>query len=163
MQAFKHITCFVLCALVLLAACTERSTAYDLDPIEVGVNDEAKTRVKRQRQFVQTLYNHIYQKPISPDDAAAIDQLLRSIGDSQVAIELVVAKMVSDSTAVLPTEAALDADPGLVVADLYKRLFVRSATSAELSWWTNYLETHPEVDVGQLVYAFATSTEYRYY
>jgi len=40
---------------------------------------------------------------------------------------------------------------------------VRDATQAEKSWWVNYLETHPDVDVAQVVFAFVTANEYRYY
>ena len=150
-------------ALFTFLSCTERTTSYELEPIEVGVNDEAKERAKRQRQLIQTLYNHIYQAPLPPAEAVAIDELLRSFGDSQVAIEVVVAKMVSDPAADLPSAQQLRDDPESLVAQLYRRLYVRDATQAELSWWVSYLETHPEVDVAQVVYAFVTANEYRYY
>jgi len=168
MQGFnsrlKHpINCLVVLIALGAFACTEQSTTYELEPIEVGVNDEAKTRAKRQRQLIQTLYNQIYQAPLPPAEAVAIDELLRSFGDSQVAIETVVAKMVSDPAAQLPSEQELRDDPETFVAGLYRRLYVRDASQAELSWWVNYLETHPEVDVAQVVFAFVTATEYRYY
>ncbi len=161
MQDFKCLT--LATALLCCAACTEETTSYELEQVEIGVNDDAKTRAKRQRQFLQTLYNHIYQAPLPPGEAVALDELLRSIGDRQVAIELVVAKMVSDSAAALPPASELRNDPEAFITALYRRLYVRDATQAELSWWVNYLETHPDVDVAQIVFAFVTATEYRYY
>lgn len=148
---------------LLLASCTEQTTSYQLDDVEIGVQDEAKTKAKRQRQFLQTLYNHIYQAPLPPAEAIALDELLRSIGDSQVGIEIVVAKMVNDPNARLPALQELRDDPETFIGSLYSRLYVRDATQAELSWWVNYLETHPDVDVAQVVYAFVTANEYRYY
>lgn len=153
----------VLCALLALPACTERSATFELDPIEIGVADDAKTRAKRQRQFLQTLYNHLYQAPLPPSDAVALDELLRSIGDRQLAIEVVVAKMVDDPAAQLPSLSEMRNDPEAFIAGIYRRLYVRDATQAELSWWVNYLETHPDVDVAQVVFSFVTANEYNYY
>lgn len=158
----SHFSLFTL-LLFTLISCTERATTYELEPIEIGVADGAKERTKRQRQLIQTLYNHVYQAPLPPAEAVAIDELLRSFGDSQVALEVVVAKMVSDADAALPTEAERRDDPEAFAARLYRRLYVRDATQAELSWWVNYLETHPDVDVAQVVFAFVTADEYRYY
>jgi len=156
----------VLTILLLFFAatsCTERSTTFELDTIEIGVADDAKTRAKRQRQFIQTLYNHLYQAPLPPSEAVALDELLRSIGDRQLAIEVVVSKMVDDPEADLPSIAEMRDDPESFTSDLYRRLYVRDATQAELSWWVNYLETHPDVDVAQVIFSFVTANEYRYY
>ncbi len=146
-----------------LAACTEQSTVYEVETVAIGVTDEVKTKAKRERQFIQTLYNHIYQAPLPPGEAVALDEVVRSIGDRQVAIELIVAKMIDDPRAVLPPRATLRDNPESFVAALYRRFYVRDATQAELSWWVNYLETHPDVDVAQVIYAFVTADEYRYY
>ncbi len=153
----------ILLFILTAASCTERSTSFEIEPIEIGVADDAKTRAKRQRQFLQTLYNHIYQAPLPPSDAVALDELLRSIGDSQLAIEVVVAKMVDDPNADLPSLTEMRNDPETFISDLYRRLYVRDATAAEKSWWVNYLETHPDVDVAQVVFSFVTANEYRYY
>lgn len=153
-----------LCVIAAGAACTVETTVHEVAPVEVGVAAEgAKTRAKQQRQFLQTLHAHVYQAPLSPADAVALDELLRSVGDKQVGVELVVAKMVADPGARLPSDADLRADPEGVVGEVYRRFYVREATRAELSWWGNYVDTHPEVDVQQLVYAFVTAAEYRYY
>jgi len=160
---FRLTATLILFGFLALPACTERSTSFELDPVEIGVGDDAKTRAKRQRQFVQTLYNHIYQAPLPPSDAVALDELLRSIGDRQLAIEVVVAKMVDDPDADLPSLSDMRNDPETFIAGLYRRLYVRDATQAEKSWWVNYLETHPDVDVAQVVFSFVTANEYRYY
>ena len=143
--------------------CTTETTTYQVEPIEVGVNDEAKVRAKQSRQFIQALYNQVYQRALPPSEAVALDEFMRSIGDRQVAIELVVAKMVSDTAARLPDTQLLAGDPETFIGQLYRRFYVRDATQAELSWWVNYLETHPEVDVASVVFAFVTAEEYRYY
>jgi hypothetical protein len=160
---FRLASVLILSAVLALPSCTERSTSFEIEPIEIGVADDAKTRAKRQRQFLQTLYNHIYQAPLPPSDAVALDELLRSIGDSQLAIEVVVAKMVADPNADLPSLTEMRNDPETFISDLYRRLYVRDATAAEKSWWVNYLETHPDVDVAQVVFSFITANEYRYY
>lgn len=149
--------------LVLLAACTEQTTVYEVDAVELGVGDVAKTKAKRERQFIQALYNHIYQAPLPPAEGVALDEIIRSIGDRQVAVELIVAKMVADPEAALPPRTELRENPETFIRALYRRFYVRDATEAELSWWVNYLETHPEVDVAQVVFAFVTADEYRYY
>jgi len=159
---FRLLT-LILSLLFAATSCTERSTSFEIDTIEIGVADEAKERAKRERQFIQTLYNQIYQAPLPPSDAVAFSELFQSIGDRQVAIEVIVAKMVADPNAVLPSLTDLRGDPEAFTAQLYRRLYVRDATQAELSWWVNYLETHPDVDVAQVVFAFVTANEYRYY
>lgn len=159
----RFIAVFITLVLLTAGSCTERSATFELDPIEIGVGDDAKTRAKRERQFIQTLYNHIYQAPLPPSKAVALDELLRSIGDRQLAIEVVVAKMVDDPTADLPSLTDMRDDPETFTSNLYRRLYVRDATQAELSWWVNYLETHPDVDVAQVVFSFVTANEYRYY
>lgn len=152
--------CFGLLA---WAACTEERVIYEPESFELGAGNSPELRLKRDRQFVQTLYNHIYQAALPPAEASAIDEILRSIGDRQIAIEMIVARMVSDPRAQLPPASQLRDDPEAFIGGLYRRLFVRQAQQAELSWWVNYLRTHPEVDVAQVVYAFVTSEEYRYY
>ena len=71
--------------------------------------------------------------------------------------------MVADPNADLPSLTEMRNDPDTFISDLYRRLYVRDATAAEKSWWVNYLETHPDVDVAQVVFSFITANEYRYY
>lgn len=163
MQAFNPRLLLLALGLLLLASCTEERVVYEPESFELGTGTSPDLRLKRDRQFVQTLYNHIYQAALPPAEASAIDEILRAIGDRQVAIEMIVARMVSDSRAQLPSAELMRNDPADFIALLYRRLYVRQANEAELSWWVNYLQTHPEVDVAQVVYAFVTAEEYRYY
>jgi hypothetical protein len=163
MQAFNPRLLLLALGLLLLASCTEERVVYEPESFELGTGTSPDLRLKRDRQFVQTLYNHIYQAALPPAEASAIDEILRAIGDRQVAIEMIVARMVSDPRAQLPSAELMRNDPADFIALLYRRLYVRQANEAELSWWVNYLQTHPEVDVAQVVYAFVTAEEYRYY
>ena len=47
--------------------------------------------------------------------------------------------------------------------DTYKRFFVRNIAEAEREYFTNFLETHPNVSVEMIYTAFSLSNEYQFY
>ncbi len=153
----------VIIVLIAMVGCKEETYVYDVNEVVVNPNNSEKDKEKSVPQFISILYTNIYQKALSPDDLVDISELIASIGDKQIAYETVLAKMITDPDVEIPTNGEMRADIEKFVIETYKRFYVRLPTEAEKTYFTNYIESNPDVTPVLVYFSFATANEYNYY
>lgn len=157
-----------LLALLLLASlslpsCRERSYVYEVDLIAAQPINLSGKKEKTPEQYITVLYANLFQKAMSPNELVRCTDLVRSIGDKQVAYETIVSKFMNNPAIVLPSAAYMQADPEQFVIDTYRRFFIRLPSEAEKTWLVQYIKTHPELTPERVYYSFAISNEYYFY
>ena len=152
-----------LFALFLLFGCKEKTYVYELTEQTVTPNNGVKTKAKSTEQFLNIAYANLYQTPLSPNELVRLSELIQSIGDKQLAYEMVIAKMMNDPAVNLPATDVMRADLSKFVGETYRRFYVRDPSEAERTWWVNYLETNTNLTAEEVYFSFATSNEYGFY
>lgn len=161
----KQIVIFLLLPL-FFSACQKQvkdSYLYELNEVEADSYGNNKTKRKTEQQYISILYANLFQKALSSDELLEIEKCIASIGDKEVAHEVVVSNFMNKSGLVLPTNSEMRGDILKFVMETYKRFYVREPSVAERTWWKNYITANPQV-TSELVYvSFALSEEYLFY
>ena len=154
-----------LCVCLLLGhlACTETTRIYEVEPVAVTDGSGTKEKPKSPGQFFNIAHANLNQTALAPNELVQKTEVYESIGDKQVAFEVLVAKMLADPEVALPSSSEMRADLPAFIAATYRRFYVREASAAEKTWWVNYLTSRPHLTPLEVYYAFATADEYFYY
>lgn len=148
---------------VLLSSCKEEKYSYELEDLEILLDGPEKDKEKTVQQYLNILYANLYQTPLSPRKLVEMTDVVASIGDKQVAYEVIVAKMMNDPLIQLPADSLMRNDPEAFIVETYNRFYVRKPTQAELNFFLNFIQSNPEVTTELVYFAFALSNEYYYY
>ena len=148
---------------VLLSSCKEEKYGYELEDLEILLDGPEKDKEKTVQQYLNILYANLYQTPLSPRKLVEMTDVVASIGDKQVAYEVIVAKMMNDPLIQLPADSLMRNDPEAFIVETYNRFYVRKPTQAELQFFLNFIQSNPEVTTELVYFAFALSNEYYYY
>lgn len=160
----KHkVTYLLLAATLILGSCTKDIYVYEVNDLTILPVNAQKTKEKTVSQYISILYTNLFQRAISPNNMLAAQKAIESIGDKQVAFDILVSKYMNDSSVVLPSEEEMRADPETFVRNTYRRFLVREPTEAELNWMLNYIASRPNVTPELFYFAFATSNEHFHY
>lgn len=149
----------------VFSACKKDKNAYlyELNETEVANPTGKKTKHKTEEQYVSILYANLFQEALPASDLYEISKCIMSIGDKEIAHEVVVSNLMNRPEIKLPTDAEMRADLSTFIFKTYKRFYVREPSMAEKTWWLNYLNANPQI-TSELVYvSFALSEEYLYY
>ena len=152
--------CLLCCS---LWSCKEKTYVYEVNDLTVSPNSGEKTKEKSTEQFVSIVYANMFQRGISSSEMVDLSDLIRSIGDKQIAYEVIIAKLMTDPELSLPSSSEMRNDMPKFVTETYRRFYVRDPSEAEKTWWINYIETRPDITPELVYYAFATSNEYYFY
>ena len=163
MKKFQHTFLSFIIILMAMTGCKEEQYVYEVNDVVVNPNNSEKDKEKSVPQYISILYSNIYQKALSPDDLVDITEVIASIGDKRIAYETVLAKMITDPDVVIPSNGEMRANIEQFVIDTYKRFYVRFPTEAEKTYFTNYIESNPDVTPVLVYFSFATANEYNYY
>lgn len=156
----------ILCCITLLAGQSCQQEDYVVFEIEeqtiLPVNSE-KNKDKSNVQYISILYTNMFRKAMSPNDMLDALHAIESIGDKQVAFDILVSKYMNSDEVVIPSDEEMRSDPEKFIRDTYKRFFVRQPTQAELTWMVNYINSRQDVSAELMYFAFATSNEHFHY
>jgi len=151
-------------ALALLVSCQKEDTyIYEQNPVEVLPANARKDKEKTIEQFISILYANLFQKALSADEMVEIRRLIESIGDKEVAYEILISNYMNRSDVIIPANESMRGDLDGFLMETYKRFFVRIPTEAEKAYLTNFIESDPNVTAEMVYFSFALSEEYRFY
>lgn len=161
----NRISTFFFFVIVLLAGCKEKSYIYEVNEVTVtsSSSNTSKGKEKRPEQFIAILYANVFQKPLSPNELVELSELIQSIGDKQVAYEVIVSQFLCNENALIPSNADMRNDIPAFVEATYQRFYVRLPSNAERAYFINFIESHPNISPENIYFAFAMSDEYYYY
>jgi len=154
---------------LLLIACSlsivscKRDKQYELVPEQIAPASAGKLKLKTDEQYISILYANLFQKAISIAKLSEISDAVYSVGDKQLAHELVVSNFFNNSEIKIPKDGEMRADIDAFLAEAYKRFYVRNITEAEKTYLHNYIQNNPDVTVEFIYASLALSNEYQYY
>lgn len=162
-------TALLLCLFLVGISCKKETsrTVYELDEINALPASAGKIKQKSEEQYVAVLYANFFQEAISVSRLKQATDAIYSVGDKQLAYELVVSNFMNDEKIKLPSDSILkfgnDEEIGIFLNETYKRFYVRPISEAEKQWFKNYIRNNPDVTVELIYNAFALSNEYQFY
>ena len=152
-----------LIGVMLFFSCEKEYYVYDVDEIEISPINSYKDKPKTHSQYISILYANMFQTAIGPNQMLQALRAIESIGDKQVAYDILVSKYMNDPNVKLPSNESMREDPEGFIRNTYKRFLVRQPTEAELQWMINYIESRPSLTPELVYFSFATSNEHAHY
>ncbi len=152
-------------ALIVLSlnSCKKEIYVYDVNTQVVEAVDLNKNRQKTPEQYISVLYANLFQKGLSANALVDISNVIQSIGDKQIAYEMLLSNFMNMTGLQIPSNEAMRADIPAFVRETYKRFYVRYPTQAELYWFVQFIENHPNLSSEVIFLSFALSNEYYFY
>jgi hypothetical protein len=153
----------ILCIACLFACTKEKKVVFGVRP-EVLYEDKAKkTKKKSDAEYISILYTNLYQTPISPNQLYKTQNVIFSIGDHNVASELVLSNYFNTTGLKIPTDGQMRNNIDSFVTTTYKRFYLRLPSEGEKTFFKNYISLNSNVTVEMVYTAFAASDEYQFY
>ena len=161
----KHINLVIIfIVLITNIYCTkEIHLQYQVNAANIYETKAQKFKAKNEAEYISILYTNLYQKAIDPMILFQAQSVLYSIGDQNVAKEMLLSGYFNNPNIKIPSDAEMRKDIPTFITDTYKRFYLRYPTEAEKMYFTNYIKNNQTVTVEMIYTAFSTSDEYSFY
>ena len=161
---FKSKTILIyLLILALPFSCKKQDDSYMVNTELILPANAFKTKQKTDQQYVAILHANLFQQALSANKLYDIAQCVESIGDKEVAREVIISNFMNKSGVIMPSDSMMRADIDEFIYETYKRFLVREPTEAETTYFKNYINSDPNVTPELVYFAFALSNEYLFY
>ena len=158
----KNLLVILLFFPLIFSSC-KKDDVYELNEINATSYNANKNKLKSAHQYISILYANLFQQALSANELVEISRCIQSIGDKQVAHEIVLSNFMNKESIIIPSDSLMRDDLNLFIEETYKRFFVRDITEAEREFFINFFESHPDVSAEMVYMAFSLSNEYQYY
>ena len=115
----------------------ETNVMYELNEVALYNDSSEKTRMKTNEQFVSILFTNLFQSGISSDIVFELNECFLSIGDQELAREVLISNFFNQSGVQLPTVDEMNANLDGFIETTYRRFFVRNPSEGEKTWVKN--------------------------
>ncbi len=153
---------FLLVA-ALTTGCKKDAFIYEVDTVDLSQYDGNKDREKTNQEYAAILHANLFQTALSANDLYKIDQCIQSIGDKQLAREVIISNFMNKPGVIIPSDSLMHADVDAFIIETYNRFLVRNPTEAEKTWFRNTIAADPNVTTELIYFSFALSEEYLFY
>ena len=133
----KVIFFLALISLTFFNSCQKETDLFGITDLTILPVNAEKDKPKTVSQFISILYTNLFQEAIGPNRMLEAKAAIASIGDKQVAFDILVSKYMRDGGVILPTTEFMKTNTEQFIRDTYKRFLVRQPTEAELKWMMN--------------------------
>ena len=158
----KKLLIILLCFPLLFTSC-KKDDVYELNEINATSYNANKNKLKSSNQFISILHANLFQKALSANELVEISRCIESIGDKEVAHEIILSNFMNKQGVIIPSDSLMRDDLNVFIEESYKRFFVRDITEAEREFFLSFFESHPNVSAEMVYMAFSLSNEYQYY
>jgi hypothetical protein len=158
----RLLSVFFLFTLFFLFGC-KKDVAYQLNEEDIFPIDAQKGKLKTEGQYLAILHANLFQQALSANKVIELEDIIFGFGDKDLIHEVIISNLMNKQNVQLPTDSAMHADPEQFMLDTYERFLIRRPSEAELTWFINYIDNHPNVSTELVYFAFALSNEYLYY
>jgi len=160
MRSFK----LLLIVMAFLVSCNKKvDVSYKIEDISVYETKAHKQKAKNEAEYISILYTNLFQEAISPSTLYQAQIVLYSIGDQNVAKEMLLSNYFNRTDFKIPTEQYMRSNIEGFVIETYKRFLLRTPSEAEKTYFIRYITNNKDVTVEMVYSAFAASDEYGYY
>tara|TARA_B100000683_G_scaffold170534_1_gene164295 strand:+ start:3844 stop:4368 length:525 start_codon:yes stop_codon:yes gene_type:complete len=149
--------------LALPFSCKKQDDSYIVNTELILPANAFKTKQKTDQQYVAILHANLFQQALSANELYDVAQCVESIGDKEVAREVIISNFMNKSGVIMPSDSMMRADIDGFIYETYKRFLVREPTEAETTYFKNYINSDPNVTPELVYFAFALSNEYLFY
>lgn len=164
MQALIKYSLVLMALTCMLFSCKpEPEASFILNDVELYPSSAGKTKEKTNEQFVAILHANLFQTALSANDVYDVNRCIESIGDKELAREVIISNFMNDPAVQLPSVEEMNADIDQFIEDTYVRFYVRFPTEAEKTYLRNFIQNNPYVTPEIVYFSFALSDEYMYY
>jgi hypothetical protein len=153
---------FILVSVLLISSCV-KDDVYELNEVHATSYNANKNKLKSSNQFISILHANLFQKALSANELVEISRCIESIGDKEVAHEIILSNFMNKEGVIIPSDSLMRDDLNVFIEESYKRFFVRDITEAEREFFLSFFESHPNVSAEMVYMAFSLSNEYQYY
>lgn len=158
----------LIVAIITISGCRkEESRLFDVNEVELLPPSSGKTKLKTDEQYVAILHANLFQTALSANQIFDISQCMESIGDKELAREIVISNFMNKPGTIIPSKLQMASDVDKFIVDTYNRFLIRNPTEAEKTYFNNYITAHitpADTLLPELIYvSFALSNEYMYY
>lgn len=153
----------LLLVAALVTGCKKDAFIYEVDPVDLSQFDGDKDREKTNQEYAAILHANLFQTALSANDLYEIDQCIQSIGDKQLAREVIISNFMNGPGVMIPSDSLMHTDVDAFITDTYNRFLVRNPTEAEKTWFRNIIAADPNVTTELIYFSFALSEEYLFY
>jgi len=158
----KKLLIILLCFPLFFSSC-KKDDVYELNEINATSYNANKNKLKSSNQFISILHANLFQKALSANELVEISRCIESIGDKEVAHEIILSNFMNKEGVIIPSDSLMRDDLNVFIEESYKRFFVRDITEAEREFFLSFFESHPNVSAEMVYMAFSLSNEYQYY
>ena len=159
----KKITLLFFCLSVFATSCKKDDIIYDVNQVNATSYNANKNKLKTISQYISILYANLFQKALSANELVEITNCIESIGDKQVAHEIILSNFMNKSGVTMPSDSLMRTDVNAFIEQTYKRFYVRDLTEAEREFFLNFFASNPDISVEMVYSAFSLSNEYQFY
>jgi hypothetical protein len=160
----KYTNYLLVFILNLSIGCTkERIINYGVQTTSVVEDKSKKTKEKNDAEFVSILYTNLYQTAISPNQLYKTQNVIYSIGDQDVAHEMLLSNYFNTSGITIPSNNEMKTSIDDFIVNTYKRFYLRYPSEGEKAFFKQFISNNTNVTVEMVYTAFACSEEYQYY
>ncbi|MDC3032317.1 hypothetical protein OA257_01830 [Bacteroidota bacterium] len=152
-----------LISFLLLFACNKQEPIYELNQINSSSYNANKNKLKSTMQYISILYANLFQTALSSNELVEITNCIESIGDKEVAHEIVLSNFMNSQQVLIPSDSLMRSDLNHFIEETYKRFYVRDITEAERKFFIDFFESNASVSSEMVYMAFALSNEYQFY
>ena len=138
MLIFKRLLFFLFLAFIS-TSCQKDDIVYDINQLQSSSYNANKNKQKSIGQYISIVYANLFQKALSSNELVEITRCIESIGDKQVAHEIVLSNFLNSDEVIIPSDSLMRQDLDIFLEETYKRFFVRDITEAEREFFLNYL------------------------
>ena len=157
----------LLSAAVLFTSCKKDvekgDDSYGVTDLTTLPPNAGKTKMKTDQQYVAILHANLFQVALSANQIFEISQCIESIGDKEIAREVIISNFMNESDVLMPTDEEMRADLDQFIVNTYNRFMVRNPTQAEITHFRNYIDANPNVTPELVYFSFSLSNEYLFY
>ena len=159
----KNILLAVFLLSLTFSSCKKEEPIYGVNDVPLNLIETNKTKLKTTNQYVAILYANLFQTALSANEIVEIQKLIESIGDDQVAHEVLISNFMNEPDVILPSDSIMRANPEFFITETYKRFLIRRPTEAEQTYFINKINTNNNISSELIYFSFALSDEYMYY
>lgn len=141
----------------------EPESHFILQGLEVTPGLADKDRLKTNEQWVAIVHTNLFQTGIPANKLFDVSQVFESIGDQDIAREVLLSNFFNQSDIVLPSVESMSQAPDAFIDETYLRFFTRFPSQAERAYLREFLANNPGMTPELVYMSFALSEEYRYY
>lgn len=147
----------------MIVSCRNKEKVYEINTVISNPVNTGKIKLKTTEQYISILYANLFQKALSANKLVEISECIQSIGDQEIAHEVIISNFLNDPDIIIPTRAEMNINVDDFLEETYHRFYVRDITEAEKMYWKNIITANDSINPEMIYYAFALSDEYQYY